>query len=54
MKEKHKHEWVEEYIDCPFCGGGIVETCDCGEEREKPIKSYTNKTVPRRKHITKK
>jgi len=36
--EKHKHEWEDDYVDCPLCGGGQIQICSCGEDREKPPK----------------
>jgi hypothetical protein len=48
-KEKeHKHKWEEEFIDCPFCGGGVIEYCDCGEYRER---TYIERTSEKNKKL---
>ena len=33
--KKHKHEWIDDYSDCPICGGGVYWICECGEIKLK-------------------
>ena len=31
-----RHKWIPEYLECLFCGGGMVKTCArCGDETLK-------------------
>lgn len=34
VAKKHRHKWVYDYCDCPFC---IAEhsTCECGEMKNE-------------------
>lgn len=32
--KKHRHKWVDGFADCPFCGGGYYQECECGAVRE--------------------
>lgn len=32
----HRHKWKNDYIDCPRCGCGEIQICECGEFRDVP------------------
>ena len=32
--KKHRHKWERDIVDCPICGGGEFEECECGEIRK--------------------
>lgn len=41
-KKTHRHKWLQQCADCPFCGFGMYLECEeCGEIRDmdkKPLK----------------
>ena len=42
-KKKHRHKWVLDWCDCPFCGGGSYYFCDiegCDEMRDENKKKF--------------
>lgn len=31
IEKKHRHKWVQDYCDCPFCVADHAHCSDCGD-----------------------